>query len=749
MKKIIIALVLLLSISVRAQNFEKSNITLSNNEGSTLIRSNGEFYEINTTNMVSKIAKYDVNGNFLYGGQFDFVCVSEKFDKNANLIGFNGENIIVLGVDQNSNKLNWYVLQDNGTSFIGLKKRELNTSTFGTFEWGLWYDIKALSNGEFLISGAVVDNTIDGEMPYHFLLKLNSTGDFLWSKFYGLEFGYVGYTMDVSNPSGMFEIEEYLNSNNEVNFLVAGSVTNYPNQFGHRNGFVMNLDENGQVIWLKFFDTNMSNCTETVTDIVKSDNLFKIFYNAACSNSQIHYFNVDEYGNINTQKELILDADSYKSTGAVIYNNSLYVVSDAHFGSYYNAVISRIDLNIPGYVESFKFTNSEYARPEIEVNANGELLISFSNVSGDNTISKTIFNDFLKNQCVEPINSSLNSIEFLDQPVEFYDGGLIFSEVNLQNGFSAGISIQQYDNCLCPPFLSDLGGEIEVCEGSPNIVLNPGGAVSYSWTYNGGPLPNFPSNPNAQTISIPTDPAFSGTYCVEAIDANGCTDIECVEIIINAGPNVVANQPNLTVCCGDGIVNLGAEYIPTGNVYWTNNYFSPTDGWPAQGQQHQPIGGQFTQLPSCVYTTSGPWTPNIKSYKLDPCACGPGTYVVEYSYLDIETGCSNSAQMTIEVCVPPKKGPQSSSSQNDVRSISLQSNLTIYPNPTNDQITIELPDSESDIQLNIYSTTGQLVYSQTTNNAIERIDLSAVPAGVYIVMANGDFGTITKKVTKN
>lgn len=168
--------------------------------------------------------------------------------------------------------------------------------------------------------------------------------------------------------------------------------------------------------------------------------------------------------------------------------------------------------------------------------------------------------------------------------------------------------------------------------------------------------PGFPVTLVANTVGSPSAYTYfwsdgstgsslvvnsSGTYSVTVENDSGC--LEMATVIVGLAPDVQATQPELSLCCASGEITLGAEYIPTGNVYWTNDYFTPVDGFsPSIG----PIGGEFTVLPPCVTTEV---IGDFRLYKLDPCSCPLGVQTVEYTYTDPNSGCSGSAIMEITI----------------------------------------------------------------------------------------------------
>ena len=70
-------------------------------------------------------------------------------------------------------------------------------------------------------------------------------------------------------------------------------------------------------------------------------------------------------------------------------------------------------------------------------------------------------------------------------------------------------------------------------------------------------------------------------------------------------------------------------------------------------------------------------------------------------------------------------------------------NLSLYPNPSRDFITIRSANPITSISL--FNMNGQLLSTQT---GINRIDLRPIENGIYFVQISNDLGTVTKKVIK-
>jgi hypothetical protein len=59
----------------------------------------------------------------------------------------------------------------------------------------------------------------------------------------------------------------------------------------------------------------------------------------------------------------------------------------------------------------------------------------------------------------------------------------------------------------------------------------------------------------------------------------------------------------------------------------------------------------------------------------------------------------------------------------------------LYPNPTSDYITVEVPNIESLQEIGIYDIFGECVLSVETQNfvSLQKIDVSSLPPGVYFL----------------
>jgi hypothetical protein len=83
-----------------------------------------------------------------------------------------------------------------------------------------------------------------------------------------------------------------------------------------------------------------------------------------------------------------------------------------------------------------------------------------------------------------------------------------------------------------------------------------------------------------------------------------------------------------------------------------------------------------------------------------------------------------------------------------VNEIHNENSLTIYPNPSSGIFSIKLESANAKKQLSVYNTLGELVFSSIETAPEFTIDLSAQPAGIYLVNVFDGKNLVSKKVIK-
>ncbi len=74
--------------------------------------------------------------------------------------------------------------------------------------------------------------------------------------------------------------------------------------------------------------------------------------------------------------------------------------------------------------------------------------------------------------------------------------------------------------------------------------------------------------------------------------------------------------------------------------------------------------------------------------------------------------------------------------------------LSIYPNPAQGNITIEISGTDNNTTASVYNLQGQMLLQQTLTVAKTEMDISSLPNGVYVIKLNTENGVAVKKFVK-
>ena len=91
---------------------------------------------------------------------------------------------------------------------------------------------------------------------------------------------------------------------------------------------------------------------------------------------------------------------------------------------------------------------------------------------------------------------------------------------------------------------------------------------------------------------------------------------------------------------------------------------------------------------------------------------------------------------------------------NQVTSISeevaSQLNVSVYPNPTTDYLTISSKNNEASVQIRIVDLNGKVVYDGVKTSSFDlKLDLTSYPSGAYLLMALSGKNYTVQKIIKN
>ncbi|WP_447636293.1 GEVED domain-containing protein [Flavobacterium microcysteis] len=260
---------------------------------------------------------------------------------------------------------------------------------------------------------------------------------------------------------------------------------------------------------------------------------------------------------------------------------------------------------------------------------------------------------------------------------------------------------------------------------------------------------------NSTAISVGQN-AVEACYCSNAINMN-CTDGDVIT-------NVTIGSINNTTTCGNsttGYTNYSGSVTPPVFNAGATIPVSVSVGPSGEGWLFESVGvwidynknGIFDEA-EYTYVGTGlnealsanieiPTTAVVGNTRMrvlvaasaatsfgHQFACGP--VVADNNYGEIE-------DYTITIA-PPLSTPGFENSS-----------VSVYPNPTNGLVNIQFANQTTVDAINVYSVSGQLVYSKQFSSASDSytIDLQKAATGVYIMKLEGENGTIVKRLIKN
>jgi hypothetical protein len=231
------------------------------------------------------------------------------------------------------------------------------------------------------------------------------------------------------------------------------------------------------------------------------------------------------------------------------------------------------------------------------------------------------------------------------------------------------------------PTITAISDAAVICKGD-YVFLSATGGVSYIW-----------ENPDV-TVGEPYFPGPIGieSFTVMGTDANGCSnsstvDVEVVELVAISGTTM--NE----MAGSDGEINITI----------TGGAPSYTFDWDNDGT------GDFDDPEDLTGLTAGTYTVTVQS----DAGCGnEATFII-----DSELGIDNS----------------------------VMANVSIYPNPTSNNVTIEL---EGKFNFSILDINGKILLTETAKDK-KNVSLVDFAKGIYFINVQAANSNATYKIVKN
>lgn len=317
------------------------------------------------------------------------------------------------------------------------------------------------------------------------------------------------------------------------------------------------------------------------------------------------------------------------------------------------------------------------------------------------------------------------------------------------------------------------GGGTICGTGTSTVTITLAGEAPFDFTYTDGTTPVTVTAHATNTYTITASAA--GTYTVTAVSDANCSNVGTGSAQVTVFSNPTVSLAALPAVCSNGSAVTLTQGTPAGGTYTgtgvTGSTFTPS----AAGTTT--ITYAYTDANGCTATATGTITveaaptvaltaladvcsyvaafplsggtpaggtysgPGVSAGSFNPATAGVGTHTITYTYANT-TGllCAASTTKTITVknCA-------------DVAENELENSLLVYPNPADESVTVSFESGKAvSAVISMISLDGKLVYTKQlpqTTQFSQDINVSAFPAGIYLIQIQTANGSATRRIT--
>ncbi len=430
---------------------------------------------------------------------------------------------------------------------------------------------------DFDPGAGVFSMTAPNNTSHTFINKLNSNGDFVWTKQIGGVSGNnsEGKSIATDGPgdiylSGHFRGTVDFDPGAGVFNMATGNLTN-------SNIFITKLNTAGDLIWAKSFDgpdyeqivslkpdvQGNVYLTGTINGQTDFDPGAATFYLSTTGSKDVFVAKLDALGNFNWAKQ-VGSANTEECYDLVVDDAGNSIVSGSFFGTVdFDPGSGNLFMTCGGSIESFilKLNNAGNLTWATHLGGTGAAECHVISLSLDgshhlhtagvfyetcdfdptpstfNLTSAGFYDVFISelSQCTNSISTiSPIACDFYNSPSGNYTwttGGTYTDTIPNAAGCDSIITINL---TVSSGPMVNLGPDITLCQGDI-IQLNAGAGITYLWS----------SGQTTQSISV----SQPGVYSVTVSAFNGCTGTDAVTVIVNPVPNPPITGFNI-ICAG-------------------------------------------------------------------------------------------------------------------------------------------------------------------------------------------------------
>jgi PKD repeat protein len=641
-----------------------------------------------STDMGYSIA-IDLSGNVYTTGYFNGTVDFDPGAGTANLTSNGGSDIFISKLDSNGNYV-WAKNMGSNSSDIGNSlaiDASGNVYSTGTFSGTADFDP---GTGTFNLTSV-------GNVDI-FISKLDSNGNFVWAKNIGGTSEDIAYSVTIDASDNVYTTGHFSGTADfDPNLGVANLIS-----AGGYDIFVSKLDSNGNFVWAKNMGGNSNDIGYSiVTDIYNNVHFSGYFQGTSDFDPGLGVMNLTSAGGYDI---FISKLDSngnllwVKSMGANSSDYGLSLTLDISGNVYTTGFyLGTVDFN-PG-VGVFNLTSQgsqDIFISKLDANGNFIWAKSMGGVSTDYGYAITL-----------DASENIYTTGDFRGTADFDPGVGVF---NLTGAGNVDIFVQKMSQCNIS------SGYSFVYNGNYSFTNTSSGNFNQShWSFGDGNT-STSINPN-HTFSA------NGTFIVVLTVNDSVFNGNCFDYFIDT---ITVSGVVSPAQCAAGFVMY--PDTSTGNITVVNS----STGSNLTYLWNFGDGNTSTlQNPNHTYSTAGPFylclTVDDGNSCIDTYCDSIGSNGVVFK----QTG------FTINVISPPIITGINNTEK-------IISEITIYPNPTSNQLII---DSEQKInEISIIDITGKTLKVYTTS--LNSINVSDLPSGIYFIKLITNENTITKKLIK-
>lgn len=303
----------------------------------------------------------------------------------------------------------------------------------------------------------------------------------------------------------------------------------------------------------------------------------------------------------------------------------------------------------------------------------------------------------------------------------------LFSFLSLAILGSANLNAQDFTLCGTSSFTINCNGTVDVVLGSDVMIYkvwNGGTLIAEFNNYNPS-IPNIPPfavNPGFTSgVNFGNVVPVGQNYWVQVQTAGGCVDELNISQYLDDPANctrfdLCGSTFNVDVDCAMGTATIDFNFLDNVEIFkaWDFN-----DNPALQVELNNYDSNPFNNVPSGLGNSATAGPDGIVN---------PG----DNFYIEVVTSNGCNAGENISQILSAQFAQCGFKKENTITEIE-ESEITVYPNPTIDNVKLDLPLIEDQYTIGIYDLSGKLISESISQGGTVSVEMTDLNAGVYIL----------------